>query len=324
MKRKAFIGLSGPIAYDYNNQSKNEFPSDHSSPNPILEDSMGLLLFYDELIFLSPQLCPKNMRSLDFVKFLINYEDFENKYSKALSKAEKIMVDKEKSNFQKSNPLYINTIQTIINSSSNKENFLTDHHTHKFNLTSNIVVNAASLYFNLVYVDLQLIEEFNLKNCELIYNSGNYFVIEDASFSDTYNLDKIKVANQLIINHLPNYLLKDGPFHECMLELRHHKFVSNFRSHLDEILYFEKNNEHKKIAEELEMTAKQYRNNIFSRYLNDEIGYTTSSKAITLDFTGLVLPVAGSMSNFFDQTQEQAKKEKIKWAGFVTDIKNKI
>jgi hypothetical protein len=68
--RIAFIGLSGPLFYDYRNPARKA-PSDlESSPNPVLDSPFGLLLLFDEIWFLCRSLCPDNMRDLPYVKFL--------------------------------------------------------------------------------------------------------------------------------------------------------------------------------------------------------------------------------------------------------------
>jgi hypothetical protein len=63
-KRRLFIGASGPIGYDYE-------PSIASNvgPVPVLEDLNGILLCYDELIFLSREFCPPDMWDLPYVRF---------------------------------------------------------------------------------------------------------------------------------------------------------------------------------------------------------------------------------------------------------------
>jgi hypothetical protein len=67
MARIAFIGLSGPMGYDYNNyQDKNS-----TIPNPILEAPLGLMVLYDKILFLHPSLCPKSM--LDLLCCIIPY-----------------------------------------------------------------------------------------------------------------------------------------------------------------------------------------------------------------------------------------------------------
>jgi len=68
--RIGFVGLSTPLFYDYRYPASIA-PSDGStSPNPILEGAFGGLLLYDELWFLCRSLCPDNMRTLSYVKFL--------------------------------------------------------------------------------------------------------------------------------------------------------------------------------------------------------------------------------------------------------------
>ena len=62
---KAYIGLSTPIAYGHHEKS--------DEATPLLEAPLGLFLLYDELWFLHRDLCPQNMRELDYVHFL--YEE---------------------------------------------------------------------------------------------------------------------------------------------------------------------------------------------------------------------------------------------------------
>ena len=70
MKRIGYVGLSTPSFYDYRTRASRA-PSDRgSSPNPIVEGAFGAMLLYDELWFLCRSLCPENMRSLPYVKFL--------------------------------------------------------------------------------------------------------------------------------------------------------------------------------------------------------------------------------------------------------------
>ena len=62
-KRKGLIGVSGPI--DYNPRAlRKKFPT------PILEAPIGLFLLFDEIWFLHPNLCPRNMQQLPYVHFL--------------------------------------------------------------------------------------------------------------------------------------------------------------------------------------------------------------------------------------------------------------
>ena len=68
--RRAYIGLSTPIAFDYQTTASKTKADLSSSPNPILESPFGLLLLFDELWFLTRSLCPQNMRKVPYVHFL--------------------------------------------------------------------------------------------------------------------------------------------------------------------------------------------------------------------------------------------------------------
>ena len=76
-KRAAYIGVSYPLLYDYKHQADKTINDSWDSPNPIIESPLGLLIFYDEILFLCKSLCPNNMRNLPYVKFVDElYPDF--------------------------------------------------------------------------------------------------------------------------------------------------------------------------------------------------------------------------------------------------------
>jgi hypothetical protein len=75
MSRKAYIGLSSPLAYFYDHEQKH-----FHEPwrwNPIIESPQGLVTLFDELYFLSRALCPVSLRKESYVKFLDEDSDFE-------------------------------------------------------------------------------------------------------------------------------------------------------------------------------------------------------------------------------------------------------
>lgn len=95
--RRAYIGLSTPIGYDYKNQATKTKADTYSSPNPILDSPFGLLLLFDELVFLTRSLCPENMRRLPYVSFLdetnlaiVSTEEIETAIERAKKSNEKI------------------------------------------------------------------------------------------------------------------------------------------------------------------------------------------------------------------------------------------
>lgn len=71
-KRRAFLGRFAPAFYDEANPHQ---VYGHDRPNAVLENAVGLMLCYDELWFLSRDLCPADMQELDFVQFVSDDAD---------------------------------------------------------------------------------------------------------------------------------------------------------------------------------------------------------------------------------------------------------
>lgn len=46
-KRRAYVGLSTPLFYDYSKDAKKTNNDKYSSPNPILDTPFGLFLLYE-------------------------------------------------------------------------------------------------------------------------------------------------------------------------------------------------------------------------------------------------------------------------------------
>lgn len=68
--RRALVGFSSPVGYSYEYPAEKTPNDERSSPNPVLMGATGLFVLYDEIWFACRSLCPQNMRSLSYVKFL--------------------------------------------------------------------------------------------------------------------------------------------------------------------------------------------------------------------------------------------------------------
>lgn len=77
--RRALIGLSSPIGFNYNRvRSKIWSSSDpDDDPIPLLDSPLGLFLLYDEIWFFNRKMCPSNCLGLEYVKILDEEVDFE-------------------------------------------------------------------------------------------------------------------------------------------------------------------------------------------------------------------------------------------------------
>lgn len=70
MTSRILVGLSGPTFFDYQNAAARASNDLNSSPNPILENALGLTLFYDEIWFLCESLCPQSLRGHPKIQYL--------------------------------------------------------------------------------------------------------------------------------------------------------------------------------------------------------------------------------------------------------------
>ena len=62
--KRLLIGASSPVGFFYARSDEK------GRPAPILESPLSYCLLYDEIWFLSRQVCPYNMEELDFVHFV--------------------------------------------------------------------------------------------------------------------------------------------------------------------------------------------------------------------------------------------------------------
>src|SRR5690242_9801153 len=94
-KRIAYVGLSSPIFYDYSRLGK---PSENEmdSPNPILDGSFGLFMLFDEIWFISRNLCPQNLRRAPFVRFLFEEGRLPNLSQIQIAKPETVFTGKQR------------------------------------------------------------------------------------------------------------------------------------------------------------------------------------------------------------------------------------
>lgn len=69
--RKAFVGLSGPLFFDYQHHFLADASDPGPSPNPILDSPAALALLYDEVWFLCRALCPESMRGQPYVRYVL-------------------------------------------------------------------------------------------------------------------------------------------------------------------------------------------------------------------------------------------------------------
>lgn len=311
-KRVAYIGLLYPLLYDYRHQAARTFNDLSSSPNPIIESPLGLMVFYDELLFLCRSICPNNMRNLPYVKFvdeLYPNFDFADIKKHASEKEREIIIN---------NDLSFDTIRKALNVNWNG----LDIHTHGLKLgNAEIYATSNERNFLLDLYIFQKLQQLYNSNIEMITNS-RYDLAPFNAGAQAEFIDRI------IIPGVPNYVGTAGPYHECMEELRENKYLKDFRRW---VIKQHSNIQRAEIAEmctDVERNIEEVKNDVFKKYLDNNSRYSFfKSTSITILKTvgGLAISsisVIDALIGSINKGRKVHDVQSIRWQGFVMDSRD--
>jgi hypothetical protein len=309
-KRIAYVGLSTPIGYDYQNQASKTKADISSSPNPILDSPFGLFLLFDEVWFLTRSLCPDNLRNASFVKFLdethesfineINFESFKQEMSKKEREIYSQQTDRSRTDFK-----------TVIDNLDVDWKISIDNHTH------DISVGGSKLFGNptldKLLIDMKVITLLDNQNVELITNTITQCWIEN----ENRNFQEIELAEILVIENIPNFLTPKGPYHPCVEEARDNSFLKDFRSWISN----QKINSDKKelldIKEEVEEAIRKAQNELFLKTFDSKSYYKSVGKSMIGDAVGLVIPGASVIGTVVEETRNFFINRERRWQAFI-------
>ncbi len=308
-KRAAYIGISYPLLYDYGHQAEKAKNDLSDSPNPIIESPLGLMVLYDELLFLCRSICPNNMRGLPFVKFIDEmYPDFY--FSGILNSAK-----------ENRGLITLNTVLSYddIVKSMNVKWKGVDTHTHGLrvgDITMSAYSSEEKFLFD-VYVFQALQQRYD-KDIELIANSH----FQSASFNSG---TKAEFIDRIIIQGIPNYLGVDGPYHNCMEELRENKYISDFRRWIVDNHSNLQRAEIDDMCIAVERNMKEVQERIFKKYLDANSGFSffkSTSGTVVKTAAGVVctpISIVDAFSGCIAKGKEMLNAKSIRWQGFVID-----
>lgn len=311
-KRTAYVGISYPLLYDYKHQA-NRSPNDLTdSPNPIIESPLGLMILYDEIIFLCKSVCPNNMRDLPYIKFVD--ELYPSFYFDHILECVNETRDSINLNTKFS-------YQDIVKS-MNVEGWGADTHTHALRI-GDIIVSANSnedkFLFDM-YIFQALQEQYD-KDIELIANS-RYDLKTFNSGAEAEFIDRI------IIPGIPNYIGVDGPYHECMEELRENVYIKDFRRWIIEKHSNLQRTEIKEMCVAVEQNIEEVKESTFRKYLENNNGFAffrSTSSTIVKTTLGLLyspISIADAFVGSIAKGKDVLNAKSMRWQGFVMDSRN--
>lgn len=311
-KRIAYIGISYPLLYDYRYQASKTFNDTWDSPNPIIESPLGLMVLYDELLFLCRSICPDNMRNLPYVKFvdeLYPEFSFKNSWKEATEIKDMLTIDYNMS---------FSDIKKALNIKWDG----VDEHTHRLRIGDiNLAAmsNEREFLFDIyVFKELQNIYGSNI---ELITNS-RYASNEDKGGVEAEYVEKI------IIPGIPNYIGIAGPYHDCIEELRENKYLRDFRRW---VIENHKNMQRTEIAEmcvAVEKNIEEVKEAVFKKYLEDNSQYSffkstaTTVMKTTLGLICSPVSIVDALAGSVIKGKETLDAQSLRWQGFVIESRD--
>ncbi|WP_142454277.1 hypothetical protein [Gracilimonas mengyeensis] len=291
-KRKALIGFSSPVGFYY------DLESERGRPGPIIESPFSLLLFYDELWFVSRSVCPYNMEKLDYVHFV----------------DEELLTDGLSADFTKGieDPPEIKKFpwdtweQTIHQAFLPEARY--DNHGRSQGFGELGIYPTPGSYDNFL-VDHYIANKFGL---ELLENSVNAKWM--MSFEES--LLTLQTSEKLLAPCIPSLQSLEGPYHPFVDDLRSDNLLMRYRSKIQEVSTNSK-------FEELD-SLKQDLNDEYNRIVAELASSEFSNARIVDGAASLTLgqvPVISNITSGIQGVRELAKTYKNRkekgWVGFI-------
>jgi hypothetical protein len=321
MKRKAFIGLSSPTAYYYDHEQK--FFKEKWRWNPILESPQGLITLFDEIWFLSRALCPVNLRSESYVKFLDEDSDyipliknlsrqFRNSYIDGLIienplLGEIINLDSRYPDEQFKR--YNEVIRYVYGREANSYAPL-DNHSHGIDLCGT-TISGNSMRLDLLAYDITFLSKLGVQNIELITNRFN----STAFHQHPKTLNKIQTSQNIIIKRIPVLQSPMGPVIERIEDIRENNFLIDFRAKI----ISSSNTDIIELVPQIEKEFQDYRNNVLIGKQKSSKVFTSIAKNAVSFLLGNNLPLGAEVKSLIDDHFTR----KMNWTGFLSEIELK-
>ena len=312
--RIGLVGLSSPVFYDYRHPASIAQSDLSSSPNPVLEGAFGALLLYDELWFLCRSLCPENMRSISCVKFLDELGMLPEFNPDSLPEPGEMFDAASLNAFGES----FSAWDEVKKSVGVNWDAAIDNHTHGIQVGLAHLNGNSVNPKNIVY-DLLLAERLHPR-VELIGNSFSSRLCK----TEALVRDRLKLAEVLVLNSVPQFLTPSGPYHPCIEEVRESSYLKYFRRWIVEEVNTAGSKEVGEVKAEVEAKLSEAMEKVFLKHLKPSAGYSSLAETILGVGADALLPGAGAVVDLMGQLSEERQKEGVRWQGFIVESRAKL
>ncbi|WP_282845829.1 hypothetical protein [Microbacterium oxydans] len=295
---------------------------DHSSPNPVLENVLGLLLCYDELVFLARQFCPADLRELPYVRFLTDDADMSAAAGRAIAAYESAERDdwEEYPSFDQ----FAEISEQM--QGEERERFAIDNHTHGLRIGGEAVTGNAMRLDNAV-CDLWIAAELGLDRSDVIFSSPAQQALSrqlepEVVDGQYFGHEKRVAATQLVSLQVPNFLGPTGSYHEALEGIRDRRDVAEFRQFLLEFDAPIKDGI--TLADEISRAAFDVSDELSRRYLAPKGFFRSIGVPVVRGTVNMVMPGLGNAAALAieapHQIGERQFKTRARWAPFIVAL----
>ncbi|WP_114751946.1 hypothetical protein [Pleomorphovibrio marinus] len=288
--KRLLIGVSSPVGYLY------EKVEVHGKPAPVLESPLSYFLLYDEIWFLSKNLCPNNMEKLDFVHFVdreLMSEGLPVDFSMGMNP----------------NPFgdfsWTNWREVIRNTIGLR--WRCDNHTRSFNFGELSLFPTPGKYLNLL-VDRYIATSFDM---DLVENSANFIWSQEIDQAQL----KLNVSEQLLTSSISSFQTIDGPWHPEILNLRGDNLLKKYRKKIQNVTLDDIQDVDKRVGE-LSMEFEKVTSNIVSEHFDTSGMFKSTAMFLVglIPFVGNFIGGGQVMKEIYDKIRLRQEKG---WIGFL-------
>jgi hypothetical protein len=315
--RTAYVGLSTPLLYDYQFPASKTEADLASSPNPILDSPFGLMLLYDEIWFLCRSLCPENMRSLNYVRFLDEEQMLPDLSDIRISSlAEDIHKNPTTEDRYRKVRRLFESYDELIKALGLNWEIGPDNHTNSLQIGS-IRASANSVSLESILFDHEVVKRLNNATVELIANSFGQFWLEES-----YPVIKeAALAQLLVIEDIPNYLTFEGPYHPSIDEARENPYLIDFRKWISSTASSTDPNELQEVKREVEEAIRKAQADLFLENLDPRTRYYSVAKTICSAVLDALIPGMSTAVSLVQDISDIRKKDAMRWQGFLVSLR---
>lgn len=301
--RKAFVGLSSPIGYNY----YYDFEKKIGRPNPILDSPMGLFLFYDEIWFINRRTCPFNCENLYYVKFLDEEYDLTKLDLEQFS-WDNLEIEKyiPKDKMHITWDIWKPTVELNVGVGKNG----VDNHGRSFNI-GKIHATPNPTAINLILDDFLA----NYFGFELITNSVTSILANTTTSKKQNDLER-NLIQFLLCSNIPNFQLIDGPYHVLIEELRTEDLLKEFRKKIDNTTQNRSNEDLNKLKLDLENSMNDYLYGLILKNLDQEQIYKALCN-VTIGQIPVLGNIYGALEGGMTVYNNIKDRKEVGWIGFV-------